>query len=86
MISEAKAIRIINKYLQCAKDQNVRKYFPIEAYKIYSDDQLRELIADFLEDIYVYAGMDENYAENACGLEIQEALMFIYFYNGNVLH
>lgn len=87
MISEAKAIKIINKYLQCAQDPNVRKYFPLEASRIYSDDdQLCDLLIDFLGDIYIYSGMDENYEDNERGSEIQEAITFLSFYNGNVLH
>jgi hypothetical protein len=84
MVSEAKAIKIINKYLQCAQESNIRQYFPVVASQIYSDDQLCERIIDYLGDIYIYAGLDANYEENACGLEIQEAINFLAFCNRKV--
>lgn len=77
MVSEAKAIKIINKYLQCAQESNVRQYFPVVASRIYSDNQLCEHIIDYLGDVYIYAGLDVNYEENECGVEIQEAINFL---------
>lgn len=81
MLSEEKAIGIINKYLQRAHETNIRRYFPVVASKIYSDGQLCERIMDYLGNVYTCAGLDENYEENACGAEMQEAISFIAFCN-----
>ena len=81
MLSEEKAIGIINKYLQRAHDTNISRYFPVVSAKIYSYGQLCERIMDYLGDVYTCAGLDENYEENACGAEIQEAISFLAFCN-----
>ena len=81
MVSEEKAIEIINKYLQRAYETNIRRYFPVAASQIYGDSRLCEYIIDYLGDVYTYAGLDANYAENACGTEIQEAINFLAFCN-----
>ena len=80
MLSEEKTIEIVNKYLQRAHEANIRRSFPVVASKIYSDGQLCERIMDYLGDVYTCAGLDENYEENACGAEIQEAISFIAFF------
>lgn len=82
MVSEEKALGIINKYLQCACETNIRRYFPVAASQIYDNGQLCEHIIDYLGDVYSYAGLDANYVENACGVEIQEAINFLAFCNG----
>lgn len=84
MVSETKAIEIINKYLKRAQESDLRQYFPVVASKICADKQLCEHLIDFLGDVYIYSGLDENYEENACGLEIQETISFIAFCNGKV--
>ena len=84
MVSETKAIEIINKYLKHAQESNIRQYFPVVASQIYGNNQLCERLIDFLGDVYIYAGLDENYEENACGSEIQETISFLAFCNGNV--
>ena len=56
MLSEEKAIEIINKYLQRAHEASIRRYFPVVASKIYSDGQLCERIMDYLGDVYTCAG------------------------------
>lgn len=84
MVSETKAIKIINKYLEHAQESNMRQYFPVVASQICDDNRLCERLIDFLGDIYIYSGLDENYEENACGLEIQEAISFLAFCNGKV--
>ena len=71
MVSEEKAIGIINKYLQRAHETSIHQYFPVVASQIYGDGQLCEQIIDYLGDVYTYAGLDANYVENACGTEIQ---------------
>lgn len=81
MVSEEKAIGIINKYLQRANETNIRRYFPVAASQIYGDGQLCEHIIDYLGDVYIYAGMDADYVENAYGTEIQEAISFLAFCN-----
>lgn len=81
MLIEEKTIEIVNKYLQRAHEANICRSFPVVASKIYSDGQLCERIMDYLGDVYTCAGLDENYEENACGAEIQEAISFIAFYN-----
>ena len=81
MVSEEKAIGIINKYLQRANETNIRRYFPVAAHQIYGDSQLCEHIIDYLGDVYIYAGLDADYVENACGTEIQEAINFLAFCN-----
>lgn len=81
MVSEEKAIGIINKYLQRANETNIRRYFPVATSQIYGDGQLCEHIIDYLGDVYIYAGMDADYVENACGTEIQEAINFLAFCN-----
>ena len=58
MVRETKAIEIINKYLKCAKESNIRQYFPVVVSQIYGDNQLCERIIDFLGDIYTYDGSD----------------------------
>ena len=82
MVREEKAIEIINKYLQCAHDTSIRRYFPVVASQIYGNGQLCEHIIDYLGDIYTCAGLDADYVENACGSEIQEAINFLAFCNG----
>ena len=77
----APTIEIVNKYLQRAHEANIRRSFPVVASKIYSDGQLCERIMDYLGDVYTCAGLDENYEENACGAEIQEAISFLAFCN-----
>ena len=84
MASETKAIEIINKYLKRAQESNIRQCFPVVASQICGDNQLCERLIDFLGDVYIYAGLDENYQENECGLEIQEAISFLAFCNGKV--
>ena len=84
MVSETKAIKIINKYLKHAQESNIRQYFPVVASQIMGDNQLCEHLIDFLGDVYIYTGLDENYEENECGLEIQEAITFLAFCNGKV--
>lgn len=84
MTSEAKAIKTINKYLKCAPEARTRQYVPITASQIYGNSRMCEHIIDFLGDIYTYAGLDANYEENACGVEIQEAIAFLAFCNGKV--
>lgn len=84
MVSETKAIETINKYLTCAQESNIHQYLPVVASQIRNDSQLCECLIDFLGNIYVYAGLDENYEENACGSEIQEAINFLSFCNGQV--
>lgn len=79
MLSEEKTIEIVNKYLQRAHEANIRRSLPVVASKIYSDGQLCERIMDYLGDVYTCAGLDENYEENACGAEIQEAISFLAF-------
>lgn len=81
MVSEEKTIGIINKYLQRAHETNIRRYFPVAAPQIYGDSQLCEHIIDYLGDVYIYAGLDADYVENACGTEIQEAINFLAFCN-----
>ena len=81
MVSEEKAIGIINKYLQRAHETSIHQYFPDVASQIYGDGQLCEQIIDYLGDVYTYAGLDANYVENACGTEIQEAINFLAFCN-----
>ena len=81
MVSEEKAIGIINKYLQRTHETNIRRYFPVVASQIYGDGQLCEYIIDYLGDVYTYAGLDANYVENAYGTEIQEAINFLAFCN-----
>ena len=81
MVSEEKAIGIINKYLQRAHGTNIRRYFPVVASELYGNGQLCEHIIDYSGDVYAYAGLDANYAENACGTEIQEAINFLAFCN-----
>ena len=82
MISESKAIEIINKYLSSAQEATEYQYYPVTAFQICNNGQLCECLMDFLGDIYVYAGMDENYDENVCGEEIQEAITYLAFCNG----
>ena len=82
MVSEAKAIEIINKYLKCARESNIRQCFPVVASQIYGNSQLCERVIDYLGDVYICSGLNENYEENACGLEIQEAIQFLAFCNG----
>ena len=81
MVSEEKAIGIINKYLQRAHETNIRQYFPVAASQIYGDGKVCEHIIDYLGDVYSCAGLDANYVENACGSEIQEAINFLAFCN-----
>lgn len=81
MVSEEKAIEIINKYLQFAHETNIRQYFPVTASRLYRDGRLCEHIIDYLGDIYICDGLDANHAENACGTEIQEAINFLAFCN-----
>ena len=83
MVSEEKAIGIINKYLQRAHKTNIYRYFPVMASQIYGDGQLCEDIIDYLGDVYIYTGLDANYVENTCGAEIQEAISFLAFCNRN---
>mgnify|MGYP000130333603 CR=1 FL=1 len=84
MVSETRAIEIINKHLQCAQEASTRQYFPISASQIHGNGQLCEYLIDFLGDVYTYAGLDANYEENTCGGEIQEAINFLAFCNGKV--
>ena len=82
VLSETKAIEIINKYLKTAQEENVRQYFPVTVSRIYDDAQLRDCLIDFLGDTYIYDCLDENYEENAHGTEIQAAITFLAFCNG----
>lgn len=82
MVSEEKAMEIINKYLQRAHEANIRQHFPVVASQICGNGQLCEDIIDYLGDVYSYAGLDEKYEEIACGTEIQEAIVFLAFCNG----
>lgn len=83
MIREAKVIDIINKYLKCAHESDIHRYYPVAASQIYNDKQLCERIIDFLGDIYIGSGLDVNYEENTTGAEIQDAITFLAFCNGN---
>lgn len=47
MVSETKAIEIINKYLKRAQESDLRQYFPVVASKICADKQLCEHLIDF---------------------------------------
>lgn len=84
MINEAKAIKIINKYLKRAQQSGIHQHFPIVVSQIYGDKQLCEDIIDFLGDVYICDGLDVNYEENVCGSEIQDAIHFLAFCNGKV--
>lgn len=77
-----KAIGIINKYLRFAPESSISKLFPVSESQIRSDRQLRERLIVFLGDVYTYMGMDENYEDNHCGMEVQDAITFLAFCNG----
>ena len=78
-----KAINIINKYLKCAHESDIHRYYPVAASQIYNDKQLCARIIDFLGDIYIGSGLDVNQEENTTGAEIQDAIPFLAFCNGN---
>lgn len=84
MISESKAIEIINKYLNSTQESTKCQYFPVVASQIYGNVQLCEYLIDFLGDVYIRSGLDANYEENMCGVEIQEAIRFLAYCNGKV--
>lgn len=82
MISESKALNIINKYLNCSNESDIRRYYPVTASRIRNDSQLCERMIDFLGDVYTCSGLDANYEENTAGSEIQDVITFLAFCNG----
>lgn len=83
MVSEGKAIEVINRYLKGANELNACRHFPVTLSQIYEDHQLCEDIMDYLGDIYVLTGLDMNNEETESGSEIMDAISFLAFCNGN---
>lgn len=82
MIDEKNALQIINKYLNYTNNSLRTEYFPIINTKLYSDIQLCNDLIDFLGDLYVCLGLNENYEENDLGAEIQQGISYLAFVRG----
>lgn len=77
MINEAKAINIINRYLETSTDSIMSKVYPVSGNDLHNNSRLCSIIIDFLGDIYVCSELDCNYQETPQGAEIQDAIHFL---------
>ncbi len=77
MFDSNKCIDTINLWIENSKNTDLMKNFPISEKDIIGNQTFCELLIDFLGDIYVYAGLDEQYNETKIGKSISEAIGFL---------
>ena len=83
MIKESKAVAIINCYLDNAHESVKARFYPVSFSSLVNDAELCDELIDYLGDIYVCSGLDNNYEENSCGAELQSVIQFLAFCRGN---
>lgn len=83
-MSEEKNIEIINSLIRQSKDKKLMELLPIEKEKMY-DDEVCDLIIDFLSDIQMIRGFDINYNETEEGKKISAAIDFISLCNERLI-
>ena len=76
-MSETENIEIINSLLRQSKNIELTKILPIEKEKLYENDELCDLITDYLSDVQMMVGFDANYDETEEGKKISKAIDFI---------
>ena len=72
-----KNIEIINSLIIKSNNNELIELLPITTDKLKTDEILCETIMDYLGDIYVTIGFDENYCENNFGKLISNAIDFV---------
>ena len=77
MINEAKAISIINRYLETTTDSIKSKVYPVSGDDLRNNSRLCSILIDFLGDIYVCSELDCKYQETPQGAEIQDTIHFL---------
>ena len=84
-MSEEKNIEIINSLIRQSEKKELIEILPIEKEKMYDNDELCDLIIDFLSDIQMIRGFDINYNETEEGKKISNAIDFISLCNEKLI-
>ena len=84
-MNEEKNIEIINSLIRQSEKKELIEILPIEKEKMYDNDELCDLLIDFLSDIQMIRGFDINYNETEEGKIISNAIDFISLCNEKLL-
>lgn len=82
---EEKNIEIINSLIRQSEDKELIELLPIEKEKMYNNEELCDLIIDFLSDIQMIRGFDINYNETEEGKRISAAIDFVAICNEKLI-
>ncbi len=77
MKNQNKFISQINLILRTVKNEELLKMLPIAIEDLVNNPSLCEFLIDYLGDIYVCSGLDEQYNETLYGSLIYELICFL---------
>lgn len=77
MINAERAIQQINEYIVKMGNEAEETLRPVEYHELIRNHRLCETLIDFLGDIYLCYGIDDNFRDNQSGDQIQQLIAFL---------
>ena len=81
MLKKEKCIQVINFLVEKSDNEEWKNLLPISQEKLEKSPMLCSDFIDYLGDMYVCVGFDENYCENEKGRLVGQAIDFLAWCN-----